>query len=208
MIIPSFDREIALRNLGYVAVAGVDEVGRGPLAGPVLAGAVVLPDEVNVLGSGYVRDSKLLTPRQLARAYTMLVQNAKDWSVGAASHDEIDDLGIAPASRLAMARAVINLKTKPDFLLVDAFRIPEIKIPQENIIHGDRVCLSIAAASIIAKVERDDIMREQDRLYPAYGFARHKGYPTKEHLARLREFGPSRIHRHSFAPVRHVLGRN
>ena len=206
--IPSFDREMALRNLGYVTVAGVDEVGRGPLAGPVLAGVVVLPDEVGVLGSGFVRDSKLLTFRQLEKAYSVLVQEAKDWSVGVASHEEIDDLGIAPASRLAMARAVKNLKITPDFLLVDAFRIPEIKIPQENIVHGDRVCLSISAASVIAKVERDEIMREQDHLYPEYGFARHKGYPTKEHLARLQEFGPSVIHRLSFAPVRHVLGRS
>ena len=206
--IPSFDREMALRNLGYVTVAGVDEVGRGPLAGPVLAGVVVLPDEVGVLGSGLVRDSKLLTFRQLEKAYSVLVQEAKDWSVGVASHEEIDDLGIAPASRLAMARAVKNLKITPDFLLVDAFRIPEIKIPQENIVHGDRVCLSISAASVIAKIERDEIMREQDHLYPEYGFARHKGYPTKEHLARLQEFGPSVIHRLSFAPVRHVLGRS
>ena len=203
--LPSYDRETALRSQGYTAIAGVDEVGRGPLAGPVVAAAAVLPPHLDALGPEVVRDSKLLTPRQRERAYDLLIREATTWSVGQASHEEIDALGIAPASRLAMARALENLTSLPDFLLIDAFPLPEVALPQESIIHGDRLCLSIAAASVIAKVTRDRMMQEEDRRNPGYGFARHKGYATREHLARLQALGPSPIHRRSFAPVRDLV---
>ena len=203
--VPSYDREAALRLKGYTAIAGVDEVGRGPLAGPVMAAAVILSSRLDDPWVRLVRDSKLLTPRQRETAHAHIVREAVGVGVGAATSQEIDAVGIAPATRLAMARALGELRPTPDALLIDALTLPEVNLPQQGIIHGDRLCLSIAAASIVAKVTRDRLMIEQDQRHPGYGFARHKGYPTPEHLGQLQSLGPSPIHRRSFAPVRDLL---
>jgi uncharacterized protein (TIGR00252 family) len=155
-----------------------------------------------------VRDSKLLTPRQREQAYALITRRAVAWGIGAVTHQEIDALGITTANRLAMVRALQSLSIRPDFLLIDALTLPEVALPQEGIVHGDRLCLSIAAASVVAKVTRDRWLVEEDARYPGYGFARHKGYPTPEHLRSLAALGPSPIHRRSFAPVRELLERN
>ena len=192
-------------------MAGVDEVGRGPLAGPVLAAAVVLPSQG--LDSGYrsrrwlalVHDSKLVPPQRRERLATLLRRAALGVGVGSASHDEIDEMGIVPATRLAMSRAIALVTPDPEYVLVDAVALPQIPMPHKAIIHGDAICFSIAAASIIAKVARDRIMVELDGDYPGYGFAAHKGYPTKSHLERLERLGPSPVHRRCFAPVQRLL---
>lgn len=199
---PHYREEEALLGRGFSLVAGLDEVGRGPLAGPVLAGVAILPPKPRGRWVRMIHDSKLLTPKQREQAMSYLRDAALALEVGACSAKEVDELGIAPATRLAMQRAVNALPLHPTFLLLDAFPLPEVAIPQKAIVKGDSLCLSIAAASIVAKVTRDRIMRDQDELYPGYGFAQHKGYATDEHLANLRRLGPSPIHRYSFAPVR------
>ena len=199
---PTFREEEALLDRGFSLVAGLDEVGRGPLAGPVLAAVAVLPPKPRGRWVRMIRDSKLLTPKQREQAMPYLRDAAVALEVGSCSAKEVDELGIAPATRLAMQRAVNALPLHPTFLLLDAFPLPEVPIPQKAIVKGDSLCLSIAAASIVAKVTRDRIMRDQDDLYPGYGFAEHKGYATGDHLANLRRLGPSPIHRYSFAPVR------
>ena len=183
-------------------VAGLDEVGRGPLAGPVVAGVAVLPPNLSGSWVGMVRDSKQMTPAQREHVLPYLRESALALEVGISSSQEIDDLGIVGATRLAMKRALDGLALTPQFLLLDAFPLPGVAIPQKPIVHGDALCLSIAAASVVAKVTRDRIMEEQDALFPSYGFARHKGYATREHLRNLRDHGPCPIHRRSFAPVR------
>lgn len=199
---PSYREESALLEDGYTLVAGLDEVGRGPLAGPVVAGAVMLPANPRGRWVRLVRDSKQLTAPQREEAADVLRDKALSMATGLASNEEIDRVGIAPATRLAMERAINALPLQPQFLLLDAFPLPDVDIPQKAIVRGDALCLSIAAASIIAKVERDRVMVEHDGRYPGYGFASHKGYASSYHLEALRERGPSPIHRRSFAPVR------
>jgi len=199
---------------GFRVIAGVDEVGRGPLAGPVVAVAVVLP-------RGYlhpdIKDSKLLTKKQREKLSPLIQRDAVSWGIGIVEADEIDRLNIHQASLLAMVRALGRLSAAPDCALIDGnqsipaplFRLGEFfaanSVYQKTIIKGDRSCLSIAAASIVAKVARDEIMVGYDRQYPEYGFAEHKGYACEDHLAALRRHGASPIHRRSFKPVRAAL---
>ena len=203
---PSYREESALLDDGYTLVAGLDEVGRGPLAGPVVAGAVMLPPNPRGRWVRLIRDSKQLTPAQREEAADVLRDKALSMSTGLSTHEEIDRVGIAPATRLAMARAINAMPLQPQFLLLDAFPLPDVDIPQKAIVRGDALCLSIAAASIVAKVERDRLMVEHDGRYPGYGFASHKGYASSRHLQALRDRGPSPIHRRSFAPVRLTAG--
>ncbi|QJA05634.1 ribonuclease HII [Thermosulfurimonas marina] len=192
-------RERRFRQAGYRLIAGVDEVGRGALAGPVVAAAVILPEDFD---HEDLADSKALTPEKREALYEIIVQEAVSWSLGEASHEEVDALGILQASLLAMARAVGGLSITPELLLVDGrFTIPGLRAPQKAIVDGDALCASIAAASILAKVHRDRLMEKLHPQYPAYGFARHKGYGTREHLEALRLHGPSPIHRRTFRPL-------
>ena len=196
--------EIELWAEGYSFVAGVDEAGMAPLAGPVVAGAVILPQNYKLRG---LNDSKKIldgeTREELAR---QIKQDAVCWSFGFAEVEEIDRINIYHAGLLAMQRAFQGLSCAPDFVLVDARRIPNCPTPQRGIIRGDALSASIAAASIIAKTTRDAHMLELDRTYAGYGFASHKGYPTPEHCRALKELGALPIHRRSFARVREVLG--
>jgi len=196
--------EIELWAEGYSFVAGVDEAGMAPLAGPVVAGAVILPRNYKLRG---LNDSKKIldaeTREELAK---QIKHDAVCWSFGFAEVEEIDRINIYHAGLLAMQRAFQGLSCVPDFVLVDARRIPNCPSPQRGIIRGDALSASIAAASIIAKTTRDAYMLEQDRTYAGYGFASHKGYPTPEHCRALKELGALPIHRRSFARVREVLG--
>jgi ribonuclease HII len=179
-------------------VAGLDEAGRGPLAGPVVASAVILPRRVGFQG---LNDSKQLTAAERERLYDEIRQRAVGVGVGVASEREIDAINILEATRLAMARAIQALSIEPDYLLLDAIELSAISLPQRCIIKGDALSLSIAAASVIAKVTRDRLMDDYHRQYPQYNFQAHKGYGTVEHLQRLAEHGPCAIHRRSFRPV-------
>ncbi len=201
---PTYREEAALLGQGYELVAGVDEVGRGPVAGPVLAGAVILPPRPRGRWVKLVRDSKQMTPKQRDVAFLEIRKAAICWEVGVSPSSEIDRLGIVPATRLAMMRALDSLATRPDFVLLDAFPLPDLELPQKAIIRGDALCLSIAAASIMAKVTRDQIMRREDAWYPGYGFAEHKGYCTRGHMRNLRKLGPCPIHRASFSPIKEM----
>jgi len=192
---PSLEIERRFQRLGYRAVAGVDEAGRGPLAGPVVAAAVLLHDGSRLPG---VRDSKLLSPRERERLFPLIVREARAVGVGLASHRVIDRVNILRATHLAMARAVAKLGAPVDMLLVDGRDLPRVAMPTHAVIGGDRKSLSIAAASIVAKVTRDVLMGVLDRDYPGYGFATHKGYPTAEHRDAIRRLGSSPIHRLSF----------
>ena len=189
--------ENAIRRLGYVHVAGVDEVGRGCLAGPVVAGAVVLRPDVYVAG---VADSKVLTPALRERLYPEIVEAAIAWSVAVIEADEIDRINIHRASLKAMRDAVMSLVPLPGFVVVDGFRIPDLWIPQRPIPGGDRRSTAIAAASILAKVTRDRLMMALHDEDPRYGFDRHKGYATPEHLEAVARFGYSPRHRRTFRP--------
>jgi ribonuclease HII len=192
---------MAVRRAGYLFPAGVDEAGRGCLFGPVYASAVILDPERPIRG---LNDSKQLEPQAREALAAELRARAVSWAVGTASPAEIDRLNIRQASRLAMRRAVSALTPPCDYLLVDALEI-DWPVPQQPIIKGDAQSTAIAAASILAKVERDRAMEALDRIYPGYGLARHKGYPTGEHTAALRRLGPSPLHRRSYAPVREAL---
>ncbi|MCZ6625229.1 MAG: ribonuclease HII [Deltaproteobacteria bacterium] len=227
-------------SAGFKCIAGLDEVGRGPLAGPVVAAAVILPREFLVSSSGLrvdsrvktpdpeleIKDSKLLTFKEREALAPWIKEKALAWGLGMVASKEIDRMNILKASLLAMAHAFRQLQPAPDYLLIDGpYEIPLTffkagggrKIPstpclaahifphQRAIKKGDRLCLSIAAASIVAKVARDQMMIEYDKLYPKYGFAQHKGYGSPLHLAALRRYGPSPIHRRSFRPVRELL---
>jgi len=182
---------------GAVRVAGVDEVGRGSLFGPVVAAAVILDPTYRVRG---LRDSKLLLPERRQGLAERIREHAIAWAIAAVDADLIDKINIYQASRAAMRDAVQGLSPAADYLLVDALRL-DWALPQDAIIHGDALSASIAAASILAKVERDRMMCEWDAVFPLYGLASHKGYSTPQHLAALREFGPTPMHRQSFAPV-------
>ncbi len=181
--------------------AGVDEAGRGPLIGNVVAAAVILGNNHNISG---LRDSKKLTEKKRALIFDEICNNVLSWGVGKASPIEIDEINILQASLLAMQRAVANLSITPKMILVDGNRTPDFLIPAESIIKGDDKVLAISAASIIAKVTRDREMIELDQQYPEYGFAKHKGYPTKDHLLALQKYGPISEHRKTFGPVRRL----
>jgi ribonuclease HII len=196
--------EIELWSQGYGLVAGVDEAGMAPLAGPVVAGAVVLPQNYKLRG---LNDSKkILDPEKRDELAAQIKQDAICWAAGIAEVEEIDKINIYHAGLLAMQRAVQGLTTQPDFILVDARRIPNCQTPQRGIIRGDALSASIAAASIIAKTTRDALMLELDHVYSGYGLATHKGYPTPEHCRVLKTLGALPIHRRSFARVREALG--
>ena len=202
---PSLAHERRLRAQGISPVAGLDEVGRGSIAGPVTAGAVVLPPDARNCREAPIRDSKQLTPAQRQRALCYIESIALAVGVGHCSALEIDEMGIAPATRVAMRRALDSLPLEPSYLLLDAFPLPGVATPQLAIVRGDATCMSIAAASIVAKVARDLHMAEQDERLPGYGFARHKGYGTAEHVRNLARLGPSPIHRRTFAPLKLTL---
>lgn len=195
--------ELELWSLGYRAVAGVDEVGRGALAGPVVAAAVILPPDPGRLAPllGRVDDSKALTPRQRRAMAGVIVAAAAAIGIGRCEAGEIDRLGIAAATRAAMAAALAALSVAPEFVLVDYLTLPGLTCEQRGIVHGDALSLSIAAASIVAKVARDSWMAEQDSRYPGYGFGRHKGYGTAEHRSALGRLGPCALHRMTFGGV-------
>lgn len=192
--------ERVLWRRGYRAVAGVDEAGRGPLAGPVVAAAVILPPDAHLPG---VDDSKRLTEREREAACDLIVSQAVAWSTGVVGVERIDAINIRNAALEAMRLALAGLQVPADYVLVDGnATIPGCPAPQRAVVGGDRKVLSVAAASILAKVTRDRMAAEWDRLYPGYGFARHKGYATPEHLAALQRLGPCPLHRRSFLPVR------
>jgi ribonuclease HII len=190
--------ENALRRYGFVCVAGVDEVGRGCLAGPVMAGAVILDPQRRIDG---LADSKALTAAQRERLHDEIIGKAVAWAVVAVTPDEIDRINIHQATLLAMRRAVLALAPLPDAVLVDAFRIPLLPMAQRGVVGGDRRSSAIAAASIVAKVTRDRMMQELHSADPRYGFDRHKGYATADHLAAVARFGYSPQHRRSFRPA-------
>lgn len=188
---------------GCSLICGVDEAGRGPLAGPVTAGAVILPKDCTIL---YLNDSKKLSEKRREELFLEIREKAVSYSVGIVGPERIDEINILQATYEAMRQAVSGLGVVPDLLLNDAVTIPELAIPQVPIIKGDAKSVSIAAASILAKVTRDHLMEEYDRQFPQYGFAKHKGYGTAAHVAALREFGPCPIHRRSF--LKNILGEN
>lgn len=191
-----YEREMA--RLGFRTVAGLDEAGRGPLAGPVVAAAVVLPLDIFIEG---LNDSKRLSKRERERIYEKIASLARAFGVGVVQSERIDEVNIYRATCEAMAMALASMQERPDFLLVDGLRLPAVAVGQLPIKRGDSLSASIAAASIMAKVIRDRIMTDYDRIYPLYGFASHKGYATAAHLDALRKNGPCPIHRHSFKPV-------
>ena len=199
---PTKEFEQEARRCGYRRIAGLDEAGRGPLAGPVVAAAVVLPLRCRLHG---VNDSKQLSAAQRERLYTVIWKSAVGIGVGSADAAEIDSLNILQATRLAMRRAIEGLSRPPDYLLTDAMTLPGVRIPSRPIIKGDALSLSIAAASIIAKVTRDRIMASYHEAHPDYNFLSHKGYGTDEHLRHLAFYGPCLIHRRTYAPVRDVI---
>lgn len=196
---PDMSAETAAHEAGYRCVCGIDEAGRGPLAGPVVAAAVVLPAGYELPG---LNDSKKLTAKQRERLFEALMADDRvQKSVAQASVEEIDRLNILYATHLAMRRAAEGLPAPADFCLIDGLAVPNFPLPSQNLVKGDARCLSIAAASILAKVTRDRYMAELDALFPQYGFARHAGYGTAAHLKALREYGVTVHHRRSFAPV-------
>lgn len=199
---PSLVEENGLSDKGYRLIAGVDEAGRGALAGPVVAAAVILPPSPDFKWLKSVRDSKELPAVKRESLFDLIKQDAIAVSVGIIAPQTIDVIGILNATKIAMCHAVEQLASPPDYLLIDFLRLPQLRISQKPITRGDKLCLSIACASIIAKVTRDRIMVELDQLHPGYGLADHKGYGTRKHVTCLRQNGPSPIHRHSFAPVK------
>ncbi len=199
-IYPTLQPELDARAEGYTCIAGVDEAGRGPLAGPVVAGAVILPPGCSV-PEGLDDSKKLTAGRREALLKELLVSEGVIHGVGIGSVQEIECLNILKATHLAMARAVESLGVAVDFCLIDGLPVPGFPYRQRAIVKGDSISLSIAAASIIAKVTRDHMMEEADREFPLYGFAKHKGYGTKQHLEALRKHGPCPLHRRTFGPV-------
>ena len=190
-----YEYEHNCRDNGYTVVAGVDEAGRGPLAGPVYAAAVILPNDIIIKG---INDSKKLSEKKREELYDVITKEAVAWAVGYASPERIDEINILQATYEAMREAIGKLSPAPDLLLNDAVTIPEVVIPQVPIIKGDAKSVSIAAASIVAKVTRDRMMEQYEEVFPGYGFARNKGYGSKEHIEALQTMGPTAIHRRSF----------
>jgi len=201
---PNFNQEAKLRSEGYEFIAGLDEAGRGALAGPVVAGAVILPCVSYPAWLKLVRDSKELSPRKREFFFDLISREALAVSTGIVPSQVIDSINILQATKLAMMQAVEKLSVKANFLLIDSLTLPRCPILQRGITKGDKLCLSIACASIVAKVTRDRIMEEFDKTYPGYGFAKHKGYGTREHISRLGRLGLSPVHRLSFAPARNA----
>jgi len=202
---PSFTEEKMLEAQGYQYIAGIDEAGRGSLAGPVVAAAVILPCHIDASWLNQVKDSKQLSPARREFLFHHIHEVAISMGIGVVPHKIIDAEGIVRATRLAMKLAIDQLTPPPEFLLIDYMCLPEVPLPQKGITNGDNLCFSIACASIMAKVSRDHLMIEFDGIYPGYGLAQHKGYGTKGHLACLRRLGPSPIHRQSFKPVKEMI---
>ncbi len=199
---PDYEFEKAAVNSGFSCICGVDEAGRGPLAGPVCAAAVILPEGAVIAG---LDDSKKLTEKKRERLYDIIKETAVDYSVAYGTLEEIETVNILEATYLAMNRAIEGLNIKPDFALIDGNRVPRgIKIPCETIVKGDSKSMSVAAASVLAKVTRDRLMLEYDKKYPEYNFKKHKGYGTKEHTELIKQYGPCEIHRLSF--LKNILG--
>lgn len=203
---PGMEYERCWWDSGFSLVAGVDEVGRGALAGPVAAAAVIFPPYERLPAElAGVADSKLLSPFRRQALYPEIIRCALAYAIAFVTSSIIDQIGILPATHLAMARAVASLHSEPEVLLIDGEKLRHIPLPQETIVKGDRRCFCIAAASILAKVARDDWMKGAEGKYPGYGLARHKGYATAAHLDALEVLGPCEIHRRSFAPVARLL---
>ncbi len=194
-----YQEEQQLREKGYQHIAGVDEVGRGPLAGPVVAGAVILPADYR---NESIQDSKQLTDLQREQLFVEIKNSALSFAVGIVGWRQIDEMGILNAAKLAMRRAILKLDPVPDFILIDAVPVNIMEIPQKAIVKGDQKVLSIAAASIVAKVTRDHLMRDYHKKYPHYGFNQHMGYGTEIHLGAIKKHGPCKIHRMSFSPLK------
>ncbi len=185
-------------------ICGVDEAGRGPLAGPVVAAAVVLADDFDTAG---IHDSKMLSPAGREIQRDRIIQSSSLWGIGIVDHAVVDRINVLQASLLAMKKAIENLPVAPDIILVDGrFEIPDLEIRQRAIINGDESEPAVSAASILAKTSRDEIMIGLDREYPGYGFKKHKGYPTRDHIANLNKLGPCPVHRKSFRPVLRFFG--
>ena len=195
-----YDFEHEKHAQGYKYICGVDEAGRGPLAGPVFAAAVILPEGYEIDG---VNDSKKLSEKKREKLFDEIIEHALAYSIKSCDNFTIDDINILAATMQTMKNAVDSLTIKPDIVFVDGNRLPELDVPAEYVIHGDAVSASIAAASILAKVSRDRFMYEMDKKYPEYDFAKHKGYGTKLHYEKLREFGPCEIHRLTFLKKMH-----
>ncbi len=191
-----------LYEKGFTLIAGVDEAGRGPLVGPVVAGAVILPKGYFLEG---LIDSKQLTEKKRDKFYDIIMKDAVAVGVGVVDAKKIDEINILEASRLAMKLAIENLKIKPEYVLSDAMKLNNIDIPYTDIIHGDALSLSVAAGSVIAKVTRDRMMYELDKKYPEYGFAKHKGYPTKLHLENIKKYGLLENYRFTYKPVSDLI---
>lgn len=199
---PDYEFEKAAVNSGFSCICGVDEAGRGPLAGPVCAAAVILPEGAVIEG---LDDSKKLTEKKREKLYDIIKETAVAYSVAYGTLEEIETVNILEATYLAMNRAIEGLNVKPDFALIDGNRVPRgIKIPCETIVKGDSKSMSVAAASVLAKVTRDRLMLEYDKKYPEYNFKKHKGYGTKEHTELIKQYGPCEIHRLSF--LKNILG--
>lgn len=199
---PDYEFEKAAVNSGFSCICGVDEAGRGPLAGPVCAAAVILPEGAVIAG---LDDSKKLTEKKREGLYDIIKETAVAYSVAYGTLEEIETVNILEATYLAMNRAIEGLSVKPDFALIDGNRVPRgIKIPCETIVKGDSKSMSVAAASVLAKVTRDRLMLEYDKKYPEYNFKKHKGYGTKEHTELIKQYGPCEIHRLSF--LKNILG--
>ncbi len=203
---PTFKKEAALFAQGFSFIAGIDEAGRGAWAGPVVAAAVIFPPKVPDLPEilSPIRDSKQLTARQREKLFPLVQQYALAVGVGVASPKLIDRTNIIAATRYAMRRAVTQLSPHPQFLLIDALRLPQVSVPQDVFFKAESISLSVAAASIVAKVTRDRLMILLAKKYPQYGFERHKGYGTKFHRQNLAQFGACPVHRFSFAPIKHL----
>jgi ribonuclease HII len=204
---PSFKEEKLLRAQGYRLIAGVDEAGRGALMGPVVAGAVILPEIIRARWKDKVRDSKQLRPAERETLYEYIKEKALAMGTGTSSNEVIDEVGIAKATRLAMIAAIRQLQPEPQFILIDYFRLPETPLPHKGVTDGDSLCFTIACASIVAKVTRDRLVVAMAEKYPDYGFAGHKGYGTSQHLECLRRKGPCPLHRRSFRPVSQMTGQ-
>ncbi len=198
---PTFLEENRLRRQGYKLIAGVDEVGRGALAGPVMAAAVILPPRIRAPWAEKVRDSKFLSPEQRESLFDPICEAAIAFGIGSVDSWTISSIGIARATQIAMAQAVGQLSPAAEALLIDFFEIPDASLPQKGVVDGDTLCFSIACASIVAKVTRDRLMTEFDDTYPGYMFGHHKGYGTPEHIECLKRLGPCSIHRRNFQPV-------
>lgn len=194
--------EKELYKEGYHLVCGTDEAGRGPLVGPVVAAAVILPENFELEG---LNDSKKLSEKKREKFFPIIKEKAITYGIGIVDAKTIDEINIYEASRLAMKKAISEMKVKPDYVLTDAMPIPDYPIPVKPIIHGDALSLSIAAASVLAKVTRDHILYDLDKKYPEYELKNHKGYPTKRHLELLRKYGPTKEYRFTYKPVRDLI---